>query len=100
MKNITRKGHWIVVVHAKRLGGVFILLLKHIDRGAKIRGKNLRIRLPKLLQTLMLQIRHLYAICLKLLGTPPIIFLSFLISNLWMMKCSLSQISLKYMLTY
>lgn len=66
----------------------------------KPRGKNLTTRLPKLLQAPRPQRHHLRALCVKLLGTQPIIFLNLLISKLWFMKRSLSQMSLRSKLPY
>ena len=60
----------------------------------------MRTRPPKLLHPPRPQIRHLCVLCVKLLGMPPIIVLNSLILNLWFAKRSLSQISLKFMLTY
>ena len=72
---------------------------KHLHRVEKLRGKNLSKMLPQPLQSLRPQCHLLLVLCVKLLGMPPIIVPSFLISNLWFMKCSLSQISLKSTLT-
>lgn len=76
-----------------------LVVIEHLDRGEKLKGNNLRTRLPKILQPLRPQSRHFHVLCVKLLDTPPIIVRSFLILKFWFMKHYLSQISLNSMLT-
>lgn len=75
-------------------------VVKASSQGGKAKRKDSEDKAPNLLQPLRPQSWHPRVLCGTSLGMPPTIVPNFLNLNHWFMKCSLSWIFQKFMLTY